>query len=150
MVPLALTSAAKVSGQPLLEHVRAPDNQIVAVPHENWVHGGYARASDQHGNNATGRYATRPPRTAKDGENGRATRGTERDEPCLEGVPRKRLDDFVEWATVASRMEEAQKQLDEAQAYLAGQRLGVDSKAPASHKRQVDMQKMGKRTKRRL
>ena len=27
----------------MLEHVRAPDEQIVAVPRENWVHGGYVR-----------------------------------------------------------------------------------------------------------
>lgn len=149
VVPLALTSARPHSEwkQPLLEHVQAPDKQIVAVPRENWVHGGYAREPAR---------ATAAP-LADTLRDRREQRKTERmvarheaqkemNRALEQRAKVERLDQLRQMEQqLQARMQEAQEQLDEAQALTRGAKAQVDSKAPASHNRQVDMHKDGKK-----
>jgi hypothetical protein len=150
VVPLALTSARPQSQwkQPLLEHVRAPDNQIVAVPRENWVHGGYAREP------ASDTAATPMADTLRDRREQRKTERIvarheaqkEMNRALEERAKEERLAELRQMERqLQARMEEAQQQLDEAQALSRGAKAQVDSQAPASHKRQIDMHKDGKK-----
>jgi hypothetical protein len=149
VVPLALTSARPQSQwkQPLLEHVRAPDDQIVAVPRENWVHGGYAREP------ATNAATTPMADTLRDRREQRKTERMvakheaqkEMNRALEERAKEERLAELRQMEQqLQARMEEAQKQLDEAQALSRGAKAQVDSQAPASHRRQADMHKDGK------
>lgn len=150
VVPLALTSSRPHSEwkQSLLEHVQAPDTQIVAVPRENWVHGGYVREP------ASDTAAAPLADTLRDRREQRKTERMvalheaqkEMNRALAQRAKEERLDQLRQMEQqLQARMEEAQKQLDEAQALTRRAKAQVDSKAPASHSRQVDMHKDGKK-----
>jgi hypothetical protein len=147
VVPLALVSARPHGDwkEPLLTHVRAPDNQIVAVPRENWVHGGYTREPEGAGTLAD---TLRERREQRKTERvlARQEAQMEMNRALEKRAKDERLAQLREMeAALQARMAEAKEKLDAAQALSRGAKARVDAGAPDSHKRQKDFHNDGRR-----
>lgn len=153
VVPLALTGARETPQnrqwkQPLLERMELLNTQTVAVQRENWMHGGYTREA------VGGGAATPLADTLRDRREQRKTERMVEQQKAQKEMNRaleqrakdERLAELRQMEQeLKARMEDAKHKLDEAQALSRGAEAQVDSSAPASHKRQVDMHKDGQK-----
>ena len=153
VVPLALVSARPHGEwkEPLLTHVVAPDNQVVAVPREDWVYGGYTRAEPPPGGGATLADTLRDRREQRKTERVLATAAAqaEMNAALNKREMAERLEQLrFEEGVLQERMAEAKAKLDEAQDVSRKAAAGRTdlSTAPWSHKRQVDFHRDGKKS----